>query len=338
MQRILIVGSGSIGKRHLSNARNKFPGSQIFLLAQFSGSNVLNPLADFISSSVDEALSFAPELAIIANPSPFHCTIADKLCVIGCKLLIEKPLSSCFAEAISFVEASKKYAVDCQVAYNLRHLSSLQAFRKSIRNNVIGNVLSVRSSVGQYLPEWRKNTDYRKGVSARQDLGGGVLLELSHEIDYIQWIFGEIAWVSAHLSNISDLDVDVEDSAFLTMGICSISNHETIVSLTMDFVRRDSHRTCCAIGDRGTLIWDGLSGLTNLYDPSLGRWLIHDQSFEPMSQSYEKQFDYLVSNYAQSNDIHCDLEFALKTLAVIEAARLSSANNCSKISLKSLRI
>ena len=54
-------------------------------------------------------------------------------------------------------------------------------------------MLSVRSSVGQYLPEWRKNTDYRKGVSARQDLGGGVLLELSHEIDYIQWIFGEIA-------------------------------------------------------------------------------------------------------------------------------------------------
>ena len=107
MQRILIVGSGSIGKRHLSTARNRFPGSQIFLLAQFSGSNVLNPLADFISSSVDEALSFAPELAIIANPSPFHCTIADKLCVIGCKLLIEKPLSSCFAEAISFVEASK---------------------------------------------------------------------------------------------------------------------------------------------------------------------------------------------------------------------------------------
>ena len=159
-------------------------------MAQFSGSNALNPLANFISSSVNEALSFAPELAIIANPSPFHCSIADKLCVIGCKLLIEKPLSSCFAEAISFVAAAKKYSGDCQVAYNLRHLSSLQSFRKSIRDNVIGNVLSVRSSVGQYLPEWRKNTDYRKGVSAQQHLGGGVLLELSHEIDYINfWNF-----------------------------------------------------------------------------------------------------------------------------------------------------
>ena len=295
-------------------------------------------LADFISSSIEEAVAFAPELAIIANPSPFHCSIADKLRVTGCKFLIEKPLSSCLSDAISFVEATKKYSVDYQVAYNLRYLSSLQAFRKSIRNNVIGNVQSVRSTVGQYLPDWRKNTDYRKGVSAKQHLGGGVLLELSHEIDYIQWIFGQIDWVSAHLSNISELDVDVEDSAFLTMGIQSSFNSEIIVSLTMDFVRRDSHRTCCAIGDRGTLSWDGISGLTNLYDSSLRRWLIHDQSFEPMAQSYKKQFDYFVSNKAESNDIHCDLDSALQTLGVIEAARLSSANNCSKTLVKSLFI
>ena len=118
-------------------------------------------------------------------------------------MLIEKPLSSCFAEAISFVEASKKYPLDCQVAYNLRHLSSLQAFRKSIRNNVIGNVLSVRSSVGQYLPEWRKNTDYRKGVSARQDLGGGVLWSLATRLIIYNGFLVKLPGFT-HLSNISD--------------------------------------------------------------------------------------------------------------------------------------
>ena len=77
------------------------------------------------------------------------------------------------------------------------------------------------------------------------------------------------------MSNVSEVDVDVEDSAFLTMGIQSSSKSEIIVSLSMDFVRRDSHRTCFAIGDLGTLTWDALSGLINLYDPSLGRWLLH---------------------------------------------------------------
>ena len=122
------------------------------------------------------------------------------------------------------------------------------------------------------------------------------------------------------------------------MGIKNSSNSETVVSLSMDFVRRDCHRTCSAIGDRGTLVWDALSGLTNLYDSSLGRWVSHDQSYEPISQSYKKQFDYFVSNMADSKDLHCDLQFALKTMGVIEAARLSSANNCTKTFVKSLFI
>ena len=123
MQRILIVGNGSIGKRHLSIARDKFPYSKIFLLVQFSSANASETVADFISTSIEEAVAFAPEVAIIANPSPFHCSIAEKLRVTGCKLLIEKPLSSSLSDAISFVETARNYSCECQVAYNLRFLS-----------------------------------------------------------------------------------------------------------------------------------------------------------------------------------------------------------------------
>ena len=80
-------------------------------------------------------------------------------------------------------------------AYNLRFLPSLQAYRERIQFGVIGKVLSVRCEIGQYLPSWRPGSDYRQAVSASRALGGGALLELSHEIDYLRWIFGEVAWV-----------------------------------------------------------------------------------------------------------------------------------------------
>ena len=87
--------------------------------------------------------------------------------------------------------------VICQVGYNLRYLPSLSRFRDLINEGLVGGPLSVRCEIGQYLPNWRPDTDYRTGVTARSDLGGGVLLELSHEIDYLRWIFGEVEWVSS---------------------------------------------------------------------------------------------------------------------------------------------
>ena len=111
---------------------------------------------------------------------------------------------------------SKKIAL--MTAYNLRFQPSLQEFRKQIKQQRIGKILSVRVEVGQYLPNWRPESDYRKGVSAQKKLGGGVLLELSHEIDYISWIFGDYKWVKAHISKQSNLEIDVEDTAYLLLG------------------------------------------------------------------------------------------------------------------------
>ena len=78
------------------------------------------------------------------------------------------------------------------VGYNLRHMKSLSKFREILKKKIIGKILSVRSEVGQYLPSWRINSDYKKSVSAREELGGGVLLELSHDIDYLVWLFGKV--------------------------------------------------------------------------------------------------------------------------------------------------
>ena len=104
------------------------------------------------------------------------------------------------------------------VGYNLRYMKSLIKFREILSKKKIGKILSVRSEVGSYLPSWRKDTDYKKSVSAKKKLGGGVLLELSHDIDYLFWLFGKVEWVSATIYKQSNLKIDTEDTAIITLG------------------------------------------------------------------------------------------------------------------------
>ena len=338
MQRILIVGHGSIGKRHLSIARTKFPESKILVLSHFNTKSNFIQLASNVTSSLEEALSFKPQIAIIANPAPFHCNISKKLIELNCKLLIEKPLSNSVSDGIELLNVANAFSAKCQIGYNLRFSTSLAIFREYILAKHIGDVLSVRASVGQYLPDWRPTSDYRLGVSAQRHLGGGALLELSHEIDYIQWIFGRITWVSAHLPLVSNLEINVEDSAFLLLGIKTQSGSEIVVSLILDFVRRDSHRSCCVIGTQGTLLWDGLSSSTKYYDANQRNWIFLKQNSEPVSQTYIAQFDYFTSDNQTNSIIPCNLEFALDTLLVIEAARISSQNNSIKTFVEPLSL
>ena len=131
----------------------------------------------------------------------------------------------------------------------------------------MGDLHSVRCEVGHYLPYWRTNTDYRKSVSAQKILGGGVLLELSHEIDYLIWIFGSISKVNAFLTRHSSLEIDVEDTAYLRLELSNThQEHNPFAILTMDFIRSDSTRACYAIGSEGTLKWDGISNCVEFWE------------------------------------------------------------------------
>ena len=112
--------------------------------------------------------------------------------------------------------------------------------------------MSVRCEISHYLPSWRPECDYRQGVSGRGELSGGALLELSHEIDYLRWIFGEAVWVNATLSRQSRLEIDVEDTAHLVIGFAPDNGgRQLIASVNMDFIRHDNTRLCIAIGEKG---------------------------------------------------------------------------------------
>ena len=223
IKRLIIVGYGSIGKRHLRIMRAQLPLANIRVLHHSSCSES-HEFADGCYSSLKEACNFRPEIAIIANPAPFHIEVAQELVNIGCHLFIEKPISIDMEGINDLIEIACAKNVLIQLGYNLRFNESLVHFKSLILDSKIGKVLSVRSEIGQYLPKWRLNFDYRAAVSARKKLGGGVLLELSHEFDYLRWIFGEVTNVSAIVCKQSDLEIDVEDSAFITLQFAPNNN------------------------------------------------------------------------------------------------------------------
>ena len=330
IDRVLIVGLGSIGKRHLRLARTLLPKADIRILRHKVHKETPD-LADGLLFNIEDACLFKPQAAIIANPAPFHLSIAIALTEIGCHLLIEKPLSISTRNVNSLLERSQAKNNQVLLGYNLRFLPSLQRFRKLIKSGEIGKILSVRCDVGHYLPSWRDGVDYKEGVSARSELGGGVLLELSHELDYLRWIFGEVSWVNAWLGQQSDLEIDVEDTAHLILGI---GTEQTLVcSLNLDFVRRDTQRLCVAIGDSGSLRWNGRSGIVEKWDILAANWsAVSDQS-ENIEESYLFEWEHFIDCLNKDASPSVSIEDGLAVLKVIDAARKSSDSLGSRLTI-----
>jgi len=324
INRILIVGIGRIGKRHLRLSRKLLPKADIRVLRhQFSDSVPKHANGTF--STLEDALAFVPHLAVICSPATFHLVSALPLALGGVHLLVEKPLSASTAGVQQLLEACRDKGVVLLTGYNLRFLPSMRQFRDLNFEELIGRVLSVRCEIGQYLPTWRPDADYRVCVSARRELGGGALLELSHELDYLRWIFGEVEWVKATLSRQSSLAIDVEDTAHLTLGFIPAADGRQLVSnVNMDFVRHDTTRLCTVIGEKGSLRWNGLTGVVDLFEEGAKGWrelfnLPHqrDDSYLAEWQHFLSCIDAQIPASIPGND-------GIAVLQIVEAARQSS--------------
>ena len=326
VERVLIVGHGSIGQRHLRLARALLPHADIRVL-RHQATAAIPEHADGCFASLAEAIAFAPQIAVIANPAPFHLAAALPLAQAGVHLLIEKPLSSSPDGVAPLLAAVRERSVVLLTGYNLRYLPSLQQFRQLLAAQSIGKVLSVRCEIGQYLPSWRPGMDYRQSVSARRELGGGVLLELSHELDYLRWIFGEVEWVKATLGRQSALEIDVEDTAHLVLGFKHVPDgRQLIAAVSMDFVRHDTTRLCTAIGDAGSLRWNGLTGTVEHYAAGTGGWQedFHDEGGR--DESYRAEWQHFLSCVDKRETPLISGEDGRAVLAIVDAARRSAAN------------
>jgi predicted dehydrogenase len=327
IERVLIIGFGSIGERHLRIARSLLPNADIRIL-RHQPSGEVPSLANGALYLIEDAVAFSPQVAVISSPASFHLKFAGVLAKAGVHLLIEKPLSNSMAGIDQLLEDSHRQGIVLMVGYNLRFLSSLQYFRRVlVEEGIVGKVLSVRCEAGQYLPSWRPKGDYRECVSGSRELGGGVLLELSHELDYLRWIFGEVAWVKATLSKQSDLVIDVEDSAALTLGFePQVNGWQLIGSLNLDFIRQDDTRGCVAIGEFGSLRWNGLTGEVSLYGAGAREWKTLFSCPNQRDESYISEWKHFFSCIDSKDTPLISGEDGRKVLQIIDAARSAATS------------
>lgn len=325
--RVLVAGLGSIGRRHLRLLRAALPEADIRVLRHCSCGEEIEH-ANGCFSCLEDACAFAPELAVIASPAPFHVATATALAETGAHLLVEKPVSDTFAGVAELIALCAARAQVFQVGYNMRFLETLQCFRAEMAAGRIGKVHAVRCEIGQYLPAWRPDADYRTTVSAQKALGGGVLLELSHELDLLRWVFGEVDWLSAWIGRQGALEIDVEDSAMLQIGFAS----GPVAQLGMDFLRRDTTRTCTALGAEGSLRWDAVAGRVEHFDPEAGRWTEVTQVTPERDSSYRAQIAAFLAAIAEGtgqaaaqNQIAARGTDGLAVMRLVEAARRSDA-------------
>lgn len=324
-ERFLVVSLGSIGARHVRNLRHLYPQARIAVLRRAGGEADAARAegADEVLHALDDALAFAPHAAIVASPAPFHVGVAEVLARAGIPLLVEKPLAADPLEAAALVRLCSEQSVTLAVGYNLRFLPSLRAARERIADGSIGEVFSVRAEVGQYLPDWRQGRDYRQGVTAQARLGGGVLLELSHEIDYLLWMFGAPARVAAVGGRSGQLDADVEDIVELTL---QYDRPWRLVSVHLDMLQRRPFRRCRAVGTQGSVEWDALADSVRVDVPQGGGpTLLDGVALKDKNDMYiEELRDFLAAAMAGASPA-CNGADGLRVLAVIDAARRSMA-------------
>ena len=327
---ILVIGLGSIGKRHVKNIKEFFPEIKIIALrhSKFNKNDLFNYGLHDCVLSIKDALNYNPDAAIISNPASEHLKFAKILAQSGIDLLIEKPISNSVAGIEELIELCELNKCILMTAYNLRFLPSLVEFKNQIDSNRVGKLLSIHAEVGQYLPSWRQGSDYRNSVSANKNLGGGVLLELSHEIDYLYWIFGELRWVIAHVSKQSSLDLDVEDSSKILLSF----DNDLSASLNMDFFRHDTSRKCYAIGEKGTMLWDGISDEVKLFENGANAWKTIFKSSADKNFTYSEEIKYFFSIIETKNPPKISGYDGMKVLVAIEAIKKSN-NIGSKIYL-----
>lgn len=322
MEKYLVISVGSIGARHIKNLRKLQPNSTIAALRLNSAKDSTLPEGcDLQFFDMDDAQQFFPDAAIIASPASTHVEIAEKLITIGVPLLIEKPFSNSMLKLRELSDSAKLKKIPIMIGYNLRFRSSLIEARRRVINGSIGKISFVRASVGQYLPDWRPNSDYKKNVSAQKKLGGGALLELSHEIDYLYWIFGKPQSVFCVGDKLSSLDIDVEDTVEIVL---QYQNPKRIISIHLDFIQRQVARNCSFVGTDGTMIWDGIKDNIEIYS-ACSKSTETVNNFKPVdsNQTYLDELEHFLKCVKTRAEPIINASQGIDVMEIIEAAKKS---------------
>ncbi len=293
--KVAVVGAGSIGQRHQRLLQEL--GHEVVVVSKSSKSAKYRSLTDALTQE-----NF--EYVVLASPTSQHFADLGVLIeknFVG-SVLVEKPI----------FDRSEKLKPNrfklLAVGYNLRFHPAIIWLQETLPQ--LGAISSVNFYVGQYLPTWRPDSDYRTSSSAKTDSGGGVLRDLSHELDLVQYIFGDWKKITAIGGKFSDLEIETDD----TFSILLQTDRCSAVSVQMNYSDRLRQRLITVNGNNGTIQIDLVSNSAKFNN--------NQKSFDVHPDStYISQHNAVIHNQDLSV---CSLAEALKVVATIEAVEKSA--------------
>lgn len=277
--RVLVIGLGSIARKHIAALREIDPKVEIAALRSSHNSHPEAQVRDLFS--VEEAKAFAPDFSIISTPTANHTESIRTALQLQTPLFIEKPLIHSLDD-LSVVSEIETSGILHYVACNLRFLDCIDFIKKATETRGV-RINEVNSYCGSWLPGWRPGTDFRNIYSARPEMGGGVHIDLIHEIDYIYWIFGQPSGVTRTLRSNSSLGIKAIDYA----NYC-LSYHGFCASVILNYYRRDYKRTL-------EVVWEDETWLVDLQRNRItcGDCVIFE-SQRSILNTYETQLRYFI--------------------------------------------
>lgn len=293
--RILIIGLGSIGKKHVAALKQLHQDCLIFALRSNHSSEPIEGVENLYDRSKVKDLNL--DFIIISSPTSFHKRDIEFCLEFNIPLFIEKPLFHQLGIE-ELITKSKK--INTYIGCNLRFLDCLIFTKDFIKNN-INTINEVNSYSGSYLPKWRPNTDFKKSYSSNPELGGGVHLDLIHELDYIVWILGYPIEAHKVLKSNSSLEIQSVDYASY-----NLMYNRFVANIKLNYFRTDPKRTFEIVFDNFTLTVDLLKNCVT----KNGSLIF--SSNQSILETYKSQMKYFIEN--KDSEMMNNIQEAYKVL------------------------
>jgi len=324
--KFLFCGLGSIGTRHLNNLHLLLPKAELLAyrtkIKRGPFRDAKLAIKEFFS--LEQALKAKPTAVFITNPTAYHLTTAIKASKYNCHLFIEKPLATNTKGVDKLIRLVKQKKLVAFLAYVLRFHPQIKQIKKIIEEEKLGRIYLVQAYFSSYLPAWHPWESYQQMYSGKQKLGGGVLLDASHELDYLYWFFGKVHWLQAWLGKLSNLAIDVEDTALITLKFVN----KIVAEIHLDYLGQPAQRKLIIIGEKGTLAWDFFASKLSLYDAKRKKWHTIPKSPSSKSSFYNKMYLAELKHFLECLKTKkkplITLKDGLYVLRIIEAVRKSN--------------
>lgn len=298
--KVLIIGLGSIAKKHIKALKDVDITTQFYALRSDSGAEQYEDVKNIYSLEACPEIDFV----IISNPTAFHADAIKKVTSLKKPLFIEKPPFHNLDDVNEILNLVSENNLKTYTAFNLRFLDCLKYVKKHIQ---ISKVQEVNVYCGSYLPNWRSNQDYKSNYSADPEMGGGAHLDLIHELDYVLWFFGQPLEVRSIKRSKSKIDIKSVDYANYALIYESF-----VVNIILNYYRRDAKRTCEIVFDDTT--WNVNLLKNNIINFENNALLF--QSDQTGLDTYKDQMEYFVKTISGNEILSNPLSESVNTLKI----------------------